>query len=69
VIWAENREQELVKENQGNGLIGGVLMAMDGVWKWVGSRHGLQETTKIGAGFEGWYWSYSVTPSRVATMQ
>jgi hypothetical protein len=58
-----------MKENERKRLIGSVLMAMDDVWKWVGARHGLQETAEIGAGFEGWYWTYSVTPSRVATMQ
>lgn len=68
MTWAENRTQDPMKENEPKKLIDSVLLLMDDVWKFVGARHGLQETEQIGAGFEGWYWRYSVAPSRVNTM-
>jgi len=33
----------------------------DDVWKWVGSRHGLQIEEETGWGFRAWYWRSSVT--------
>lgn len=65
MTWAGDYEQE-PDDVERKRFIGNILMLMDNIWKWVGARHGLQETEEIGAGFEGWYWTNSV--SRVGTM-
>jgi len=37
-----------------------VMMWVDNVWRFVGTRHAVQEQEKIGSGYVGWRWRGSV---------
>lgn len=49
--------------NRRRGVALGVeklVWCLDGVWKAVGARNGLQEVGEVGGGWEDWYWRKSV---------
>lgn len=48
------------QKEPGKWAVGMVLSAFDCVWKWAGSRVGLQEVREVGEGWDGWYWRSSV---------
>jgi len=49
------RQREL-----GKWVVGMIFIGFDCVWKWAGSRSGLQEVREVGEGWDGWYWRSSV---------
>jgi hypothetical protein len=57
----ENDGLRIMRQREpGKRVVGMILIGFDCVWKWAGSRSGLQEVREVGEGWDRWYWRSSV---------
>jgi hypothetical protein len=56
----ENGLRTMRQREPGKWAVGMILISFECVWKWAGSRGGLQEVREVGEGWDGWYWRSSV---------
>lgn len=54
------RKEDLSRRRGVPFVVERLVWCLDGLWRAVGARNGLQEVEEVGGGWEDWYWRRSV---------